>query len=58
MFLGNGIAFSNQILDDVSHVHHVVEHDRIGDEVHVFGLLVLFLRIAAFDDGATEADPV
>ena len=34
MFLGNGIAFNNQIFDDVSHVHHIVEHDRIGDDIH------------------------
>ena len=33
MFLGNGIAFNNQIFDDVSHVHHIVEHDRIGDDI-------------------------
>ena len=38
MFLGNGIAFYNQIFEDVNHVHYIVEHDRVGDEVHVFNL--------------------
>ena len=57
MFLGSGIAFNNQIFDDVSHVHHIVEHDRIGDEVYVFDLLVLFHRITAFDIGVAEANP-
>ena len=33
MFLGNGIVFNGQIFDDVNHVHHIVEHDRTGDDI-------------------------
>lgn len=39
-------------------VGDVGEHDPVGDQAGVFELLLLLDRIAAFDDRASEGDPI
>jgi len=46
------------VFEDVRQIGHVVEHDRVGHEVHALDRLALFDGITALDDAAPEADPV
>ena len=46
-------------MEYIRHIDYVVEHHRIGHQIHVLDALLLFDRITGREDAVTtEGDPI
>jgi hypothetical protein len=51
-------SISLKVVQDIGHVHDVLQHHHIGDQIPVLDSLFLFHRVTAAQDGSTKGEPI
>ena len=51
-------AISLQVVQDIGHVHDVVQHHHLGDPIPILASLFLFHRVTAAQDWPTKGEPI